>query len=62
MNRSTDERAALERELLIEQIKFYRAQNEERRRAERERELELFLARHFGYAVPRHGRRSGCST
>jgi hypothetical protein len=52
-----DELDALKRELVIEQIKFYRAANEERECEEREREFELFLARRFGYPPPRRGRR-----
>lgn len=48
---------SLERELLVEQIRFYRAANEEAEREKREREFELFLARRFGYSVPRGNRR-----
>lgn len=48
---------ALTRELLLEQLKFYRRENEEREREQREREFELFLARRWGYAPPRPGRR-----
>jgi hypothetical protein len=47
---------ALQHELLIEEIKFYRAVNEERERDKRERETELFLARRWGYPVPRRWR------
>lgn len=47
----------LKRELLIEQLKFYRASNEEREREKRQREFDLFLARRFGYWPPRRRQR-----
>jgi hypothetical protein len=43
----------LKRELLVEQIRFYRAENQRRDREQREQEFELFLARTFGYPPPR---------
>lgn len=46
----------LRRELLMEQLKFYRAANEERERQKRECEMDLFLTRRWGYPLPRRGR------
>ena len=47
---------SLKRELLEEQLKFYRAANEEREREKREREFESFLAQRWGYPPPRRRR------
>jgi len=53
-DRSDDrELAMLKRWLLIEQIKFYRAANEQRARAEDEWQFEEFLRREYGYPAPR---------
>jgi hypothetical protein len=52
-----DDLEALKRDLLVEQIKYFRAANLEREREEREREFESFLSRRWGYPLPRRRRR-----
>jgi hypothetical protein len=44
---------SLKAELIIEQLKYFRAMNEERKRQQREHELEKFLAKKYGYSFPR---------
>jgi hypothetical protein len=51
--RTDDELDQLERELLIEQLKYYRSKNFEREREERYAEFCDFLTNSFGYATYR---------
>jgi len=50
---------ALDRELKIEQLRFYRAANEERERDEHDYRLADTLSRRWGYPPPRRHRRWG---
>jgi hypothetical protein len=56
MHSAQSDIAALQHELVLEQLKYYRALNEDRERDKRERETELFLARRWGYPARRRWR------